>query len=136
MSFPLGRQTSEDKLAGRKAGSPRGWIFPNGIGAQSLLTLSMVAAPKPALPCGMKGTEKTGYSESINLWDTQEACCNFHGGMQEGRGLRVSLGKDVKFSVSVVVVVEHEGEGASGAAGEWTERVVLRKQICELSAQK
>lgn len=48
MSLPLGRQTSQDKLAGRKAGSPRGRISPSGVGAQSPLTLSMVAAPKPA----------------------------------------------------------------------------------------
>lgn len=48
MSFPLGRQTSQDKLAGRKAGSPRGRASPSGVGAQSPLTLSMVAAPKPA----------------------------------------------------------------------------------------
>lgn len=44
MSFPLGRQTSQDKLAGRKAGFPRGWISPSGRGAQSPLTLSVVAA--------------------------------------------------------------------------------------------
>lgn len=40
--------------------------------------------------------------------------------MQEGRGLRANPGKDVKFSVRVVVV-GHEEEGAPGAAGEQTE---------------
>jgi len=41
-------------------------------------------------------------------------------------GLRANLGRDIKFLVRGMVL-GHEGEGASGAAGEWTERVVLRK---------
>lgn len=40
--------------------------------------------------------------------------------MQEGRGLRANLGRDIKFLVREVVV-GHEGEVAAGAAREWTE---------------
>lgn len=45
MSVLLDGQSSQDKLAGTKAGSPRGWISPGRVGPQSLVTLSMVAAP-------------------------------------------------------------------------------------------
>lgn len=39
--------------------------------------------------------------------------------MQEGRGLKANLGRDIKFSVREMVM-GHKGEGATGADEEWT----------------